>query len=175
MDDKVYAGKTAKRFLDVYESKPAWAKLRRGVAKPLGEMPELMCYVFFDDLDTEKSFDQALYTALTLYAIHQQGRESNVNEGSQGKSFGSAVKQLLTQENENAIKRRFDKVLTAKDLDELATHARGLANLMRNSNVTLDYVKFVFDLYKFQNIDKRRKVVLSWGKDYYSKKVGEED
>lgn len=175
MDYKVYAGKIAKRFLDVYESKPACAKLRRGVAKPLGKMPELMCYVFFEDLDTEKSFDQALYTALTLYAIHQQGRENNVNEGPQGKSFGSAVKQLLTQENENAIKRRFDKVLTAKDLEELTTHARGLANLMRDSNVTLDYVGFVFDLYKFQNIDRRRDVVLSWGKDYYSKKIGEED
>lgn len=161
------------KVLEVFSSKAALAKLRRGVGKELGELPELMGYTFASNQETKPWEDKAIYTALTLYALHQQGTDkfmggTSVNdEAKKYLSFGGAVRKLVTKDNETAIKRRFDKVLTASDLTEVAVHARGLINLLRNAGIAFDYPGFAVDLVKFQFEDSRRAVIVKWGKDYY--------
>ena len=83
-------------------------------------------------------------------------------------SFGHAVRRLVRQQgNEEAVLRRFNKVLSAKDLTELAIHARALLGMLRKEKISLDYPSFAIDLYWFQQSATRRSTLLKWGKDYY--------
>ena len=152
------------------------AKLRRGVGKTLEESPETWSMVLSGMPEglLSKSADcrategeKAAYTALTLFALHQQGESRPVN--SPGASFGNAIRSLVTPENEEGIKRRFDAVVTSTTIEELSYHARGLVQLMRASDrlIAMDYPRFAKDLYNFQFPDGRRNVILSWGQDYY--------
>lgn len=162
-------------------SKAALAQLRRGIGKEPGELPGLLGFVLPTEEITswregEEMAEKAIYTALTLYAFHQQGRENCVSTGLVGEdtsvssrnSFGHSIRRLVRQKgNEDAVLRRFNKVLSAKDLTELAIHARGLIGLLRKENISLDYPSFAIDLYWFQQSDTRRSTLLKWGKDYY--------
>ena len=87
-------------------------------------------------------------------------------------SFGYAIRRLTQKmrdkdKSEAGVLRRFNKVLTAKDLTELAVHARGLIGMLRKEKISLDYPSFAIDLYWFQQSDMRRSTLLKWGKDYY--------
>lgn len=163
-------------------SRAMLAKLRRGIGKPLGELPELFEILFTDvsdelyGKDDEPSYAVwAIYTALTLFALHQQGKDHAMSVGRKtedeksGNSLGSAVGHLVRQDMDRgpAIKRRFDSVTTATSLMELAHHARGLIQLLRTGDVTLDYPRFAVDLYWFQFDEIRNRIRLRWGQDFY--------
>ena len=178
-----------RRTRELYEFKSSLAMLRRGVGKKLGDIPNLLEYVMLPGNDESYKMQQAekaVYTAITLYAFHQQGsaefvgkkinEQGETGEKNLKKSFGAAVKQLVgaNQENKNAVTRRFDQVLTSKDLTELAIHARALIGQMKQSGLHLDYGMFAKDLFWFQQQDYRRNVILKWGKDYY-RYTGEEN
>ena len=185
----VIAGFMRGRIKGLFHSKAALAQLRRGIGKEIGEVPDLLGFVLPPDEITswaegEAMAERGVYTSLTLYALHQQGSEPCMSAGLEEKgtavsyknSFGHAVRNLVKgdQNKETAITRRFDKVLTAKDVTELAVHARGLIGLLKKENITLDYPSFAVDLYWFQQQDTRRNVLLKWGKDYYMNKRRED-
>jgi CRISPR system Cascade subunit CasB len=150
------------------------ARLRRGVGKQVEEFPEAW-NIMLEGLDEKllsrnggvSYAEKAIFTALILYALHQQGKfPENMNLGND--SFGAAVRKLVVKDrNEDAIKRRFDTVITSKDYTELSWHARGLIQLLKSKNVPMDYVKFAADLYDFQFEDRKNKVRLRWGEDFY--------
>lgn len=179
---------TQRRIKQLYPSKASLAKLRRGIGKQMGEMPELLGFTLpeerFSPYTTqEEQIEQALYTAITLYAFHQQGQEacvsiSGTNEEQattkRRNSFGYAMQRLSSCVNtEDTVLRRFNKVMTANSLEELATHVRSLIGLMKQHNIMLDYPLFAVALYRFQQPEVRRSVVLDWGKDYYMGKERE--
>ena len=183
------AGFIRDRIKGLFHSKAALAQLRRGVGKEIGELPDLLGFVLPTEEITswaegEDMVEKAIYTALTLYAFHQQGSDRCMSVGIEDKkgavsyknSFGHAVRTLVKSDKnkEAAVTRRFDKVLTAQDVTELAVHSRGLIGLLKKENITLDYPSFAVDLYWFQQQDVRRRVLLKWGKDYYMNK-GRED
>lgn len=164
-------------------SKAMLAKLRRGIGKDPSETPDIWD-VTINEIPGEltgyegvgnfvaNEAEMAIHVALTLYSLHQQGNSSPVNVS--GKSFASAVRNLIVADknNENAIKRRFDSIITSDDLMELSNHARGLIQLMRasKSDITFDYPKFAKDLYKYQYDRGREEVRLNWGLDFYRMK-----
>lgn len=160
-------------------SKAMLAKLRRGIGKDPSEMPDIW-EVTLEGIPREltghegtgnfvaNQAEMAIHTALTLYALHQQGNSSPVSVS--GKSFASAIRNLISADkaNENAIKRRFDSIITSDDLMELSNHARGLIQLMKASkSITFDYPSFAKDLYKYQYDRGRDEVRLNWGLDFY--------
>ncbi len=169
-------------------SQVALAQLRRGVGKEIGELPGLLGFVLPTDeitswRDGELMAEKAIYTAITLYAFHQQGGDicmsSGMADGEQSvsdrNSFGHTVRRLVQKkENEDAVLRRFNKVLTAKDLAELSTHARALIGLLKKEGISLDYPSFAVDLYWFQQADRRRSILLKWGKGYYTEQRKED-
>lgn len=174
--DAVVAKFVAGKSRTLFKSTAALAKLRRGVGKKPGELPELLEYILLPDEDASPIAEQAVYTALTLYALHQQGqsRFMGTSEDKEGvaaakinSSFGHAIKKLAAGGNEIAVKRRFDKILTSRDLVELAVHARGLIGLLKKADIAINYADFAKDLYWFQQNDYRRNVILKWGQDYY--------
>jgi CRISPR system Cascade subunit CasB len=150
-------------------AKAGLAKLRRGIAKPPGELPQLFELTIAALPDHAGEFaETAVYTALTLFAMHQQGKTVSVSV--LGNGFGKAVRRLASLEkgdNFGAVKRRFDAALTSDDLTEFANHARGLISQLKASDIPLDYPQFAADLYCFQFLDSRNYVRLKWGRDFY--------
>ncbi len=163
-------------------SRAMLAKLRRGIGKQPGELPDLF-EILLGDMPEElygrgddPSYSEwAIYTALTLFALHQQGKDHPMSVGGKtenkntGNSLGAAVGYLVKQDRdrEPAIKRRFDSVATANEFTEFAHHARGLIQLLRAGDIALDYPRFAEDLFWYQFDEIRNRVRLRWGEDYY--------
>jgi CRISPR system Cascade subunit CasB len=163
-------------------SRAMLAKLRRGIGKQPGELPDLF-EILLGDMPEElygrgddPSYSEwAIYTALTLFALHQQGKDHPMSVGGKtenkntGNSLGAAVGYLVKQDRdrEPAIKRRFDSVATANEFTEFAHHARGLIQLLRAGDIALDYPRFAEDLFWYQFDEMRNRVRLHWGEDYY--------
>jgi CRISPR system Cascade subunit CasB len=151
--------------------------LRRGIGKKPGEMPEIFEITVGglpEDLagtgENASRAENALHTALTLYALHRQGAGGTRHSDEAG-SIGAAARRLVHANggNENAIRRRFDTILTASGPIELAHHARGLVQLMRASDspVYLNWAQFALDMYHFQIDSRRDNVRLKWGREFY--------
>lgn len=163
-------------------SRAMLAKLRRGIGKQPGDLPELFEIVLRDLSEelygkgNEPSYSEwAIYTALTLFALHQQGKDHPMSvvgkseDNNTGNSLGAAVGYLVKRDRdrEPAIKRRFDAVTTANEFTEFAHHARGLIQLLRAEDIALDYPCFAEDLFWYQFDEMRNRVRLRWGEDYY--------
>lgn len=162
------------------------AALRRGVGRKPGDMPDLWGLLFADMPEEMMSrtaeptaAEWAAYTALTLYATHQQGTEinrQNMHTGQDAGRLGKAVARLVKNaDDRERIARRFNAFATASDMTEAAHHLRGLIQLLRAEEIPLNYIRLAGDLYRFQNPEYAPDVRLSWGQDFYWRKPDETD
>ena len=162
------------------------ATLRRGVGRKPGDMPDLWGLLFADMPEEMMSrtaeptaAEWAAYTALTLYATHQQGTEinrQNMHTGQDAGRLGKAVARLVKNaDDRERIARRFNAFATASDMTEAAHHLRGLIQLLRVEEIPLNYIRLAGDLYRFQNPKYAPDVRLSWGQDFYWRKPDETD
>lgn len=158
------------------------AQLRRGIGRIPGDAPEIWGILFADMPEEMMSWDGkptkeewAVYTALTLYALHQQSRDvREENMHRRNIRLGQAVAGLVKSEDDRErIARRFNAFATAGDMQEAAYHLRGLIQLLRAANIPLDYVRLAQELYLFQDPDEAPKVRLKWGQDFYRVKKSE--
>jgi len=152
------------------------AMLRRGIGRSPGSTPELWSATFGglpeDLMGTGSSptrAEWAVHTALTLYALHQQGKSPRERPMHQeGRRLGMAVRELVrSDKDEERVKRRFDAVATSDGLMELSNHLRGLVQLLKSEEIPLDYAQLAEDLYRYQFPDARNSVRLNWGRDFY--------
>lgn len=158
-------------------SRAALARLRRGIGKPPGSIPELWTYTL-DGMPQQLTGrgggpswgEWSTYMALTLFALHQQGKElPSACVSKHGQSLGKAVRQLVKEADDmERVKRRFDPVVTADSPEELSHHLRGLVQLLKASEIPLDYPALARDLYRFLMPGQRDSVRLSWGRDFYA-------
>jgi CRISPR system Cascade subunit CasB len=148
------------------------ARLRRGIGKDVGALPELWQYTL-DGLpgaappdDAPPSWtEQAAYTALTLFALHQQSRREEMHEP--GQSLGTAVRLLRSRAaTDEAVRRRFEALGTAETFSEVVHHARGLITQLRGEAIPLDYGMLAEDLFRLQTSAADR-VRLQWGRDFH--------
>ena len=151
----------------------ALAQLRRGIGHEPGELPQLWG-AFLSGLPEElqNSSSQpsreewAIYTALTLYALHQQGRQDSVN--SDGVSLGSAAAKLAANdEARERIWRRLNLVAQSDDMIEMNYRLRQLITLLKAEGIGLDYVMLAADLYEYQFTDSVNRVRLRWGQNFF--------
>ncbi len=152
------------------------AKLRRGIGKAPGSMPELWA-VTFDGLPetltrkwVEPTYGEwAVHTTMTLYALHQQGKDIRENcMNKEGESLGSSLRKLIKdEEDELRVKRRFDAAATSDSLEEFSYHLRGLIQRLKAEDLPLDYVELAEDLYRFQFSEARDSIRLKWGRAFY--------
>lgn len=157
--------------------KAALANFRRGVGHAPGELPQLWGEFLLDlpeemhGRDGEPSrAEWAIYTALTLFALHQQGhdpgREPMHREGSR---FGASVGWLATDEDEmKRILRRLNAAATAGSVQALAHYLRGLVQLLRTEGIAVDYAALAGDIYRYQFPEYTAQVRLAWGQDFYA-------
>jgi len=156
-------------------SRASCARLRRAIGKKPGSSPDTWDVMLSearnewrsDDNYDASPYEWAAHTALTLYALHKQGKTESMN--SYKDSFASAAAQLATidKENKEAIRRRFNIVATSADYTELTQHARSVVRMLKAADVPMNYPKFAQDLALFQFPGKKEKVRLRWGEDFY--------
>ncbi len=159
------------------KQKAVFAKLRQGIGKTPGDDP-LLWGSFLENMpeemygrNGEPSYAEwAVYTALTLFALHQQGkdpaRECMYQEGIQ---LGEAMADLIgrIEEDRDRITQRFNMVATSLDMREISYHLRGVVQLLRGKGIPLDYVDLAGDLYRFQFPEGKERVRLKWGQGFY--------
>ena len=151
------------------------AHLRHSLGKPVGTSPNTWDLIFgglpenlMSKGNEPTAAEKAINAALTLFSVHQQGKSLDNPMSKQGESFASAVRKLAKDEDElKRIKRRFDQVCTAKSLEELTHHSRGIIQLLKREDLAFDYPKYAKDLYFFQFPRSRDRVLLRWGQDFY--------
>ena len=158
----------------------ALARLRRGVGRRPGAQPELWGE-FLQDMPEEmysptgepSRAEWAVYTALTLYALHQQGRNVKtepMNCG--GTGIGAAAARLVhSEEDRERIWRRFHQAASAGDLIELSHYLRGMIQLLRAEGIGLDYTALAAELYWYQIPSGADRVRLRWGQDFFRGKA----
>lgn len=174
---------------------PQWraelAQLRRGVGRQPGELPALWGSFLAEmpeelrGTDGPSKAEWAIYLALTLYALHQQG--ANRAEGSMnqpGQTLGSAVR-LLAEKTvngedqaekeadeekwaESSVCRRFNILATADSMPEISHYLRGMIQLLRREKIPLDYPQLAVDLYRLQFVESAPNVRLQWGRELYT-------
>ena len=155
------------------------AKLRRGVGHRPGELPELWGSFLlgmpegFQGNSGPTAAEWAVYLALTLYAVHQQGNDQPMNRP--GNRLGQAVQQLAKRNTsagqdwtESSVLRRFNALATADSMPEVSHHLRGMIQLLRREGIPLDYPQLAEDLYQYQFVDGAPNVRLRWGRDLYA-------
>lgn len=152
------------------------AQLRRGVGRMPGELPQLWG-ILLDNLSEDMTGkngkpskeEWAIYTALTLFALHQQGHDLPQKPMHQpGAKFGAAIAQLVeSPDDEERILRRFNMIATSGSVEELSNHLRGAVQLLRSKDIPLDYAQLAEDLLSYQYIRMQNHVRLKWGQDFY--------
>lgn len=152
------------------------AELRKGIGKKPGELPTLWSSIF-EALPEEllgqgrepSRGEWAVYTALTLYALHQQGRDIRQEcMDREEPQLGEAAARLGRRKaSEEAVQRRFYALVTAENMEELSWHLKGFVQLLRQENIPLNYAALAEDLYGYQDSERRASIRLRWGRDYY--------
>ena len=158
----------------------ALANWRQGVGKVPGEQPKVTglllqgipeeMYADYHGYEKEASpAEWAVYTAVTLFALHQQGKNCEHEPMYQeGKSFGAAIAGLVEEEEDKErITRRFNMVITAADMRELSHHLRSVVQMLNAKGIPADYAALAGDLYRYQFVKSRDSVRLKWGQDFY--------
>lgn len=155
------------------------ANLRRGAGRSPGEDPRVWG-ILFSDLPEEmlgkrgepSREEWAIHTALTLYALHQQGSDPRQHSMNQKNiSLGDAAAQLVggDEEARDRVARRFHQVVLAPDMATMTYYLRGFVTLLRGADIGLDYAGLARDLYRCQFPENVASIRLQWGQDFYKK------
>ena len=178
---KFMQSKIRKLDLDTSESRASLAHLVRAVGKRPEEASADVWAITLEGMPDswatageEASYiENAVHTALSLYALHKQGNSGSVNmfgkENNKVLSVGLATRKLIQQRAtmEASATRRFNVLATAQDYRELTNHLRGLIQLFSRDGIKLDYSRLAQDLYFMQFPEGISRVTFKWGRDFY--------
>ena len=156
------------------------AQLRRGAGKVPTDQPHLMGMVLVLENEDEKdkqAFPEqcrgkgdkpndaeiAAYTALTLFALHQQSQNKSMHDAEV--SFGKAVGKLV-DDTTTSMKKRFDSLLTAQTEKARQHYLRAIIALLRSEEIAFDYGRFVVDYMYLQHASTRKNVLYKWNREF---------
>lgn len=106
----------------------------------------------------------AAFTAITLFAVHQQSQRSPAHVA--GSDLGSAVGALRRRTDSGSVKQRLDAVMLAPTPSALRYHLRSLITLLSAHDIALDYGRLAEDLRALRSPQRRPGVVVRWGRGY---------
>ena len=174
---------------DSSSGKALLANLRRGVGREPGELPELFGILLLDmpedfwsktGIATKEEW--VCYTALTLYALHQQGHDtkSQPMHTDEDVSIGKAMYKMMAAYDsdtnaEQRIVQKLRTLATAVDRKALSYHLRGIVQLFRSNGISMNYKNLAGDLYEMQFTESKSQVCLRWGQDFYRGRNKKED
>lgn len=121
--------------------------------------------------------ETAIYSAIRLYAIHQQGKDSIVcgNSLTIDPKDGVTLFEALANLRRNAdirvaLDRRIQPLLETTNIDSVINSITHLVAILKANNGTqkIDYPRLAKDLYWFQsNFKRANEVRLLWGQQYF--------
>ena len=161
--------------LDAGEAKARLAQLRRGIGKKPGEIPELWG-IFLQTLPEEfmsrgeepSYAEWAIYTTLTLFALHQQGQVEPMHLQGKEYSLGCSARRLVhSDDEEERIRFKLSLIAQAEDMTEVSYRMKTMIRLLGADNIPLDYVDLAKDLFLFQLGNYADRIRLKWGQDFY--------
>lgn len=161
--------------LNAGDAKARLAQLRRGIGKSPGELPELWG-IFLQTLPEElmgkghnpSRAEWAIYTDLTLFALHQQGHSDSVHLQGRENSLGCSARKLVhNDDEEERIRFKLSVAAQSDDMEELVYRLKTLVRLFSVEDIPLDYVDLAKDLFLFQSEKYRDGIRLKWGQDFY--------
>ncbi|MFE5515315.1 type I-E CRISPR-associated protein Cse2/CasB [Streptomyces sp. NPDC056529] len=162
----------------------ALARLRRGAGKPPGQLPDLWDLIDTQPLHTARRngrplsenelarAEDALHTALTLWALHQQSRGTGMHQThrrERPRGLGAAVHRLMPANDiDDSLRKRLVRAGNAPDLTTLAQRLRDIVTLLRREDVPLDYALLAGQLYQWQWPGGADRVRIAWGRSFHA-------
>ena len=193
MSRKAEVGDYVERTIQWYADNAFLARsrltlLQRGAGKEPGELPEVYGSVirsmpkgFIGEGGYASKEEWACYTALTLFALHQQGKdiEKDCVHTPKYVSIGTATNRLKgttddANEDERLMKR-IRQIVSANDISGVAWHLRSMVQMYKKAWIRVNYRILAEDLYEWQFPEGKQKVSLKWGQDYNRTVKEEED
>lgn len=173
--DKI-ADRKIKHILEMNDEgarKATLAKMRRGIGRLPGELPELWSLIMGNIDESNERFETALFNSLTLFAWHQQGHDREPMHQN-GMSMGKAAAYLVFRDESGDIEKakeriikKFSIITSSGDTIELFNHVKGMVSLLRSKDIPLDYGDLAKAFYFSSDRDALAKIYLSWGRDFY--------
>lgn len=163
--------------LNTSATKAALANLRNSIGRPYQDSMEVWS-IIFEHLPQEylghgeklSAEENAILSALQLYAVHQQGKADNVNLDDPEcawQNVGYALSSLRIGDNITAVDRRFNAMVTSASFEELCHHLRQLIKLLSaKSQSKINYAKLANDMYWFLR-GYKNSLRLDWSRQYY--------
>lgn len=153
--------------------KASLAELRRGVGRKPGELPAIWGE-FLNGIpeelcgkdDEPSRAEWAVYVALTMLALHQQGHASPMHK--KKIPLGEAASMLVSTEDDiEKVLKRLTQASQPDDIETFAHHLRNLIYFFRQSGISLDYIQLAEELYLFQNPNNANSIRLKWARDFF--------
>lgn len=121
--------------------------------------------------------ENAVYSAVKLYAIHQQGNDELVyaSKKEEGNAFFEALKKVRISKQQNNIDtksfdRRIQLLLATTNFGSLVNSLAQIEKIGKTNGFNkVDYSQLAQDLLYFQySYENANKVLLKWGREYFS-------
>lgn len=153
-------------------TKATLARLRHAVSEPLGAHPELFNFFYrgLDKPDLNSKEEQAVFDALCLFALHQQGCDALMHQSDINLGSALASLQAINGESydDSAVLRRVNSLMSSNSSGELVVQLRHIIPQLRKASVLLDYAQLATDLYYYNSEKGRMNTRLSWSRKFYS-------
>lgn len=112
--------------------------------------------------------EKAVYNAMQLYALGQQGSKKIENDKN-SRNMGSSLR-ALRMDNSVSLDRRFRSLITTSSYDEFVHQLQQLYKLGKSKgNLKVNFPKLADDLFWYQT-GKGKLIRLSWAKEYFKAK-----
>lgn len=153
----------------------ALAALRNSAGRPISEAEDVWPILFenmpvsFLSRNGIPTFQEnAIFSALQLYAMSRQGSSENVTaDGSYKGNMGRSLAAGRHSGDSQAIDRRFNTMVSAEDYDGFTYHLRQLFKLVKaKCQTTVNFGGLADDLYHYQ-LGNKEKVCFKWAQGYY--------
>lgn len=160
---------------DISSTRALLANIRNSINKSSSNSLDALAFVF-NNMPEEyigfgkelNDYEQAILTAIQMYALHQQSNEKSVLkiEYNEGENLGDALSTLRGPDNKS-IDRRFNAMILSSNFLQLQNHLRQFIKLLKaKSDAKVDYAGVAYDLFWFLKNQKDR-VKIKWSRSYY--------
>jgi CRISPR system CASCADE complex protein casB len=163
---------------DTSSTRALFANIRNSINKSSSNNLDALAFVF-NNMPEEyigfgkelNDYEQAILTAIQMYALHQQSNEKSVlkieyNEGEKRQNLGDALSTLRGSDNKS-IDRRFNAMILSSNFVQLQNHLRQFIKLLKaKSDVKVDYAGVADDLFWFLK-NQKDGVKIKWSQSYY--------
>lgn len=163
---------------DTSSTRALFANIRNSINKSSSNNLDALTFVF-NNMPEEyigfgkelSDYEQAILTAIQMYALHQQSNEKSVlkieyNEGEKRQNLGDALSTLRGSDNKS-IDRRFNAMILSSNYLQLQNHLRQFIKLLKaKSDAKVDYASVADDLFWFLK-NQKDGVKIKWSRSYY--------